>query len=354
MTLLLTYLALALGVSFLCSMLEATLLSVPRSYVAVLVEQGQAAGRKLERMKRDIDRPLAAILTLNTIAHTVGAAGVGAQSAAVFGDPWVGAASAVLTLLILVFSEIIPKRLGTVYAKGLAGFTAWTTGVLITVLMPIVVALEWVNRLVGGRREQTRLSRAELHSIAELGRAEGAVTAGESHVIRNVLALREVEVRSIMTPRKVVFALAEDQPVAQAVDADNPIRFARIPIHSGDLDHITGLVARYAIYEAYSAGQRQRPLKDLARPIHPIPEHASVAHALDQFLQQDTQLFQVVDEYGGTAGIVTLEDAMETLLGEEIVDETDAVVDMQALARQMLQRRDKRQAARRTPDTPNG
>jgi len=342
MTLLILYLALAIGVSFLCSMLEAALLSVPRSYITLMVEQGHRAGRKLQQMKRDIDRPLAAILTLNTIAHTVGAAGVGAQSAVVFGDAWVGATSAVLTLLILVFSEIIPKRLGAVYAKPLAGFSTWMTELLIIVLLPIVWSLEGVNRLVGGRHEQTRLSRGELHSMAELGRAEGAISPGEAHVIRNLLALREIEIRRIMTPRNVVFALDQDLTVGGAVSPNRTLRFARIPIHAGDPDRITGFVTRYDIYQAHSRGQQEAALKELARPIRPVPEHASVADAIEQFLEHHEQLFQVVDEYGGTAGIVTLEDAMETLLGVEIVDETDAVVDMQALARRILERRQRR------------
>ncbi len=347
MTLLLLYLALALGVSFLCSLLEAALLSVPRSYVTLLVEQKHKSGVKLERMKRDIDRPLAAILTLNTIAHTVGAAGVGAQSAIVFGDVWVGLASAILTLLILVLSEIIPKRFGAVYAKGLAPFTAWMTGLLITMLLPVVVMLEWINRLVGGESEQSRLSRAELNSIADMGHREGAITADEAHVIRNVLALREIETRQIMTPRKVVFALPQDQTVRDTVNPEQPLRFARMPIHSGDLDHITGLVTRYDILHAFGRGELDTTLVDLARPIHPVPEHAAVADVLEQFLDHHTQLFQVVDEYGGTAGIVTLEDTMETLLGSEIVDETDVEIDMQALARRMLRRHEQTAKRRR-------
>ncbi|NBC96487.1 MAG: DUF21 domain-containing protein [Deinococcus-Thermus bacterium] len=343
MTLLIVYLILAIGVSFLCSLLEAALLSVEQSYITLMIEQGHKSGRTLQKMKHDIDRPLAAILTLNTIAHTVGAAGVGAQSAIVFGDAWVGLTSAVLTLLILVLSEIIPKRLGAVYNRALAPFTAWMTGLLILVLTPIVKVLEWINRRVGGRKEQARLSRAELHSMAEYGRQEGAISPGEAHVIRNLLALREIEIRRIMTPRNVVFTLEQDLTVGEAVSPDRTLRFARIPIHAGDPDRITGFVARYDINQAHTRGQDQATLKELARPIRPVPEHASVADAIEQFLEHHEQLFQVVDEYGGTAGIVTLEDAMETLLGVEIVDETDAVVDMQALARRILERRQRRQ-----------
>ncbi len=338
MALLIFYLILAICVSFLCSMLEAGLLSVPRAFVAGMVERRSKAGRRLEAMKRDVDRPLSAILTLNTIAHTVGAAGVGAQAARVFGDAWVGLTSAVLTLLILVVSEIVPKTLGTVYAKPLAAFTATTTHGLIVLLWPIVRALEWVNRLVGGRREQAKMSRAELYSISHMGEAEGILSPSESRVMRNLLALRDLEVRQIMTPRKVVFALPEQQTVAQTIEADRPLMFARMPIFRDDLDNITALVTRFDLHRAHREHRADTPLKDVARPIHIIPEHASVADAIEQFLGHDSQLFQVVDEYGGTAGVVTLEDAMETLLGVEIVDETDTQVDMQALARQLLER----------------
>ena len=338
MILLIVYLLLAICVSFLCSILEAALLSVPRAHVATMVNQGSAAGRRLQKMKAEVDRPLSAILTLNTIAHTVGAAGVGAQAAHEFGDGWVGLTSAGLTLLVLVFSEIIPKTLGTAYAKPLASFTATTTHALIILLWPIVRALEGLNRLIGGHRDQARISRAEVHSITHMGEAEGVLSQSESRVMRNLLALHDIHVRQIMTPRNVVEGLGEDQTVGQVVSEAEPILFARLPVHAGDLDKITGLITRYDLHRAHRLGQLDKPLKELIRPIHIIPEHASVSAAIEQFLQQESQLFQVIDEYGGTAGVVTLEDAVETLLGVEIVDETDRVVDMQDLARQLLAR----------------
>ncbi len=340
MTLLLIYLSIALGVSFLCSLLEAALLSIPRSTIALMVEQGSPAGRQLDKMKRDVDRPLSAILTLNTIAHTVGAAGVGAEAAAVFGHAWVGVASALLTLLILVFSEIVPKTLGAVHAKRLAGFTATTVRLMVVVCYPLVIALEWVNRLIAGRKRETaRISRAELQAMVMVSKEEGALAANESRVIRNIIALREIEVRQIMTPRKVVVALERTTRVGEAFGEGNPLRVARIPIYEGNIDHMVGLVMRFELNEAYRRGQTDTTLDQLARPLHAIPESASVSRALEQFLEKDSQLFQVVDEFGGTAGVVTLEDAMETLLGVEIVDETDAVVDMQELARQVNARR---------------
>jgi CBS domain containing-hemolysin-like protein len=347
MALLIFYLILAICLSFLCSILEAALLSVPRAHVAMLVEQGRAGGDRLAAMKQDIDRPLSAILTLNTIAHTVGAVGVGAQAAHVFGDAWVGLTSAVLTLLILVLSEIVPKTLGAVYAKPLAAFTAITTHGLIVLLWPIVRSLEWLSRLIGGRREQAKISRAELHSITRLGEDEGVLSEAESRVMRNLLALRDIEVRRIMTPRKVTFALQADQTVGEVIDPHNPIQFARVPAYGSDLDEMVGLVTRFEIHRAFREGRHDATMGQLARELRVIPEHASVADAIEQFLQHDSQLFQVVDEYGGTAGVVTLEDCIETLLGVEIVDETDHVADMRVLARQLLERQRSHMARRR-------
>jgi CBS domain containing-hemolysin-like protein len=350
MVLLILYLSLAIGVSFLCSLLEAGLLSIPRGYVAILVDRGDAAGKLLQQMKNKIDRPLSAILTLNTVAHTVGAAGVGAQAVAVFGQAWVGLVSAALTLLILVFSEIIPKTLGAVHAKRLAGFTAHTVRLMMVLCLPIVAGLEWVNRMVAGdKRSGGNISRQEVSALASLSQQHGDLEPSESQVIRNLIALREIEVRQIMTPRHVVFALEQDMTVTEAVASSGPLHFTRIPIYADDIDRITGLVTRYEINEAYRSAKRNAPLKQLARPMHIIPEHASVGDALEQFLKQQTHLFQVVDEYGGTAGVVSLEDTIETLLGVEIVDETDMHIDMQALAKQVHQRQT--QHARRQAGT---
>jgi len=348
MTMLLVYLALALGVSFLCSLLEASLLSIPAGYVAMMVQQGQAAGARLERMKANIDRPLAAILTLNTIAHTVGAAGVGAQAQVVFGKAWVAVTSAVLTLLILLLSEIIPKTLGAVHARRLATFTAWTVHVMILTLYPLVRACEVLSNLVGGRKVQPPLTRSEMIAVTELGRQHGQIDRGESRVIRNLLTLKDVHVKDILTPRAVVFSLPADWTVSQALDKHQALPFSRIPVIEGDLDHIVGLVLRAQILDAYREGRPDQKLADLANPIRTIPENAPVDALLEQFIQHREQLFQVVDEYGGTEGVVTLEDAIETLLGVEIVDETDTVRDMRELARRLAQTRHQRRFGKTT------
>jgi CBS domain containing-hemolysin-like protein len=339
MTLFFIYLAVAIGVSFLCSLLEAALLSVPRSHVAVMTERGSKAGQRLQVMKDDVDRPLAAILTLNTFAHTLGAAGVGAQATLIWGEAWVGAVSVVVTLAILIFSEIIPKTLGAVNAKRLAGFTAYTVYGMIVMLYPIVAACDWISKLLSGRRQQVPLiSREEMHSLAQLAHEEGAIDQNEARILRNLIALREATVEQVMTPRTVAFTLPGTRTVAEVLDGEPP-RFARIPITGDSIDDIRGLVHRHALFEAESEGRGGAALAEIARPVHIVPESARLAAVLQQFIDRREHLFVVVDEYGGTAGIVSLEDVLETLLGVEIVDETDSVEDMQKLARQLLNSR---------------
>lgn len=339
MTLLFIYLMVALGASFLCSLLEASLLSVPRSHVAVLVERGSAAGLRLQTMKDDVDRPLAAILTLNTFAHTLGAAGVGAQATLLWGETWVGAVSFIVTLLILIFSEIIPKTLGAVHAKRLAPFTAWIVHVLIMILWPLVIACNALSKLLSGKNHAApMISRDEVHSLARMAHEEGAIDEGESRIMRNLIALREATVQQVMTPRTVVFTFQAEQTVKEATETEPP-QFNRIPVVGESLDDVRGLIHRHDLFKSRNEGHADITLGELARPVHAVPETAKLPAILDEFLKRREHLFIVVDEYGGTAGIITLEDVLETLLGVEIVDETDAVVDMQKLARQLVNRR---------------
>ena len=333
------YLMLAIGVSFLCSLLEAALLSVPRSHVAVMVERGSRAGLRLQRMKDDVDRPLAAILTLNTFAHTLGAAGVGAQAAAIWGEAWVGLVSFIVTLLILIFSEIIPKTLGAVHAKMLAGFTAWSVHGMIVALRPLVWACNRVSRLMAGReRSAPEVSREEVQSLARLAHEGGAIDRNEVWLMRNLIALRSVSVEQIMTPRTVVYSLPAGTTVRQATQGEPP-SFARIPVVGDSLDDIKGVVHRHDLFTARNDGRGEATLESLARPVHVVPEVARLPDVLEALLQRHAKLSIVVDEYGGTAGIVTLEDVLETLLGVEIVDETDAVPDMQAHAKKLAESR---------------
>lgn len=334
MSLLLIYLFIALAVSFLCSLLEATLLSIPRSYIAVLIEQGSHAGERLRRMKDDVDRPLAAILTLNTFAHTLGATGVGAEAALLWGDAWIGVISFVLTLIILIFSEIIPKTIGAVHAKRLAPFASSTIQVITVLFWPFVSACDWVSKLLSRRNQYVaRISRDEVRSLARLALEEGAIDEMEAQLIRNLIALREITIRQVMTPRTVVYSLRADQTVQEAL-RDGPPRFARIPIVDQSLDDTKGFVHRYQLFAA--SDPARTTVGSLARPLHAVPSLANLLVVLQEFLRRKEQLFLVVDEYGGALGIVTLEDLLETLTGFEIVDETDSVEDLQLLARRLM------------------
>jgi len=335
-TLLVGYLLLALGVSFLCSLTESGLLSLSRSRVAALVKSGRRCGRILKRMKANIDRPLAAILTLNTVAHTIGAAGVGAEAYVVFGSGWVAMTSVVLTVLILVFSEIIPKTLGVVYAGRLAPFTAYTITGMIYLSYPLVIVFHSLSRLLGQRHAQ-KLTREEFAVIAELGQTEGALEKKEYRIIRNLLRLGHVRVREVMTPRTVVFMLQKDLTVQQVTDEHSPLRFARIPAYGDGPDDIVGVVLRHTIHEVSLAGQGADTMAKIAEPVHVVPEHAPLDGVLDEFVKRRQQLFLVIDEHGGTAGIITLEDVIESMLGAEIVDETDQVPDMRQLAGRLFQ-----------------
>jgi len=335
MTLLALYLLLALGVSFFCSLAEATLLSMRPSYVATRKREGKPGGDLLARLEADLDRPLAAILTANTIAHTVGAAGVGAQTAIVFGDAYVGAASAVLTLLVLVLSEIIPKTLGATRWRALAPAMGRLVSWLTTALFPIVVLSERLTRLFSrGSDREGRVSRDEMRAMAALGEEEGALAPRESRVILNVLKLARLSVRDIMTPRPVVFSADRSMTIRDffASHADEP--FSRIPVWDGSPDAVTGYVLKDDLLAARGADEFERTLGEFARTIPVVPDALSASALFDRIIRERTHIALVVDEYGSLQGLVTQEDVLETLIGLEIVDEFDAVENMRALARE--------------------
>jgi CBS domain containing-hemolysin-like protein len=333
MGLLLLYVALALGVSFLCSIMEAVLLSVTPSYVAALEREGDAIGERLHKMKEDIDRPLSAILSLNTIAHTVGAAGAGAQAAFVFGEAYTGVIAAVLTLLILVFSEIIPKTLGAVYWRTLAP-------VVVTLLMPTIFSMWPLVKLSQGLtyllrgEDETAFSREEFTAMAELGEEEGVFEEKESRILRNLFRFNSLRVKDVMTPRTVVFDLDEDQTIGDVVDDHDEFRFSRIPVYSETPDDVTGYVLKDEMLLRAAQEEHDVRLEDIAREMLVVRETLPLPDLLERLLDRLEHIALVVDEYGGVAGVVTMEDVVETLLGLEIVDEADSVEDMQALARQ--------------------
>lgn len=339
MILLILYVSLALVFSFLCSIAEAVILCVTPAYIALLSKRGKKSGTVLARLKKDVNKPLAAILTLNTIAHTVGAAGAGAQAAVVFGNAYVGFASAVLTLLILVFSEIIPKSLGAHYWRKIAPITAYALDFLVLLLYPFVKLSEKLTRFLTGGVGAEGVTRDELAVLAELGALNGNLAHRESRIFRNLLLLDKLLVKSAMTPRMVVFSLPEDTRVDEFFHVHDDVRFSRVPIYKNDKEEITGFVLRNDLLLAQAQGKTGLLLKDFKRDILALLQSMTLSHAFDEFLRQRTQLALVVDEYGGLEGILTMEDIIETLLGIEIVDESDREVDMQALARRLWKER---------------
>ena len=290
-------------------------------------------------MKRNINHPLAAILTLNTVANVVGAAGVGAQALLLYGSKWVAVVSGILTVLILVFSEIIPKTLGVVYWKPLAPYAAYVLKTMIVVTYPVVVVLEAISRLIARKRDHARVTRDEFTVLAEIGGQEGILLEKEARIIKNLLLLNEIRARDILTPRSVIMAFQKDMTVEEVIGSQKTMRFSRMPVYDRDLDDITGLAFRKELLEAYYSGRAQKKIAEFTNPVYAIPDSKSIAEVLDEFINRREHLFVVIDEYGGTEGIITLEDAVETLLGVEIVDEFDSVEDMRLFALEKWKRR---------------
>lgn len=339
MNLLILYVSLALVFSFLCSIAEAVLLSITPAYIATLEGEGRSSGTLLRRFKENIDHPLAAILTLNTIAHTIGAAGAGARAAEVFGSQWVGLASVVLTLMILFLSEIIPKTLGAVHWRFLAPFLASPLQWLIRFLYPLVILSEGLTRLISREKGAAVFEREELSAMADLGVESGALRQDESTVLKNLMQLGSLTLEDVMTPRTVVFAFSEAMTVEEMVSGYPEIAFSRIPLYGKDLDDITGFVIKNDVLLAHVRGDRDRPLRSMKRDIATLSEDTRLPDALRILLDRRQHILLVKDRYGGTAGLATLEDILETLLGLEIVDEADRTVDMRDLARERWRKR---------------
>lgn len=339
MFLLILYISLALGVSFLCSVLEAVLLSVTPSFVANLEDQRPGAGERLRALKTDIDKPLAAILSLNTVAHTIGAAGAGAQAMEVFGQQWVSVMSAILTLLILIVSEIIPKTLGAVYWRSLAPGVAYVLPLLIWVTYPLVLMSQWFSSLIAPKKKGPSLNREEFSALAQLLVKQGIFADEESSVLTNLLHFGSLHGADIMTPRTVLVGFPETATVEEATQDQEKLRFSRFPIWAESADQVTGLVLKHDLLMALVRGEKDAPLSDMRRDLLTLPVNVRLSELLNRMLGTKDHAALLVDDFGGTAGIVTLEDVVETLLGMEIVDEIDAVEDMQTLARKRWEER---------------
>ena len=333
MTLLITYLTIAIGVSFICSVLEAVLLSITPSYVESMASQQPARGKVLISVKNRLDQSISSILILNTFAHTMGAAGVGAQATIIFGARWETLIAVLLTLAILYFSEIIPKTIGATFWRQLAVPSAHTIHWLIKLVYPLI----WLSTLITKifrKKEQQEISREEIIALASLGHKMGSLISQENEYLANVLKLREVKTEEILTPRTVMHSLNEKLSVSEALEDERTKQFSRIPVYSDDQDHVTGLVTNRELLIGEREGKSDMAISHFSKPITRVSENLQVQKLLDLFIKKKEHLFLVEDEFGQTAGIVTLEDAIETMLGREIVDETDTVEDLQEFAKE--------------------
>jgi CBS domain containing-hemolysin-like protein len=339
MTLLITYIALALIVSFLCSIMEAVLLSITPSYVAVKEQQGHRHGALIRSLRTNVDRPLAAILSLNTIAHTVGAAGAGAQAALVFGDSIIALFSAALTLAILVLSEIIPKTLGAVYWRTLAPLVARMLVPTIWLMWPLVKLSQGLTRMLARGKPDTSVSREEISAMADIGHREGVFQAEESRILKSLFRFGSLRARDVMTPRIVMFAFPATMTVGEVLREHGVIRFSRIPIYGRNRDEILGYVLKDDLLYKGAHDEVNLPVSELVRDMVVVPNGTPLPELFERLLESGEHIALVVDEYGGVEGLVSMEDVVETLLGLEIVDEADNVEDMQALARRQWYRR---------------
>lgn len=333
MGLILLYFLGALSLSFLCSVLEAVLLSTPMSYISMRENQGSKTATLMKQYKNNVDRPVGAILSLNTVAHTIGSAGVGAESIKIFGEQYFGLISAILTLLILVLSEIIPKTIGASYWRSLALPSTRVIRVLILITYPLVLLSELITKVFTPRGNQASMSREEVSAMVDVGTTEGIFRESESKLIKSCIALSGVKARQIMTPSIVVESACQDLTV-KYFQAKQSWSFSRIPVYAGDKDYITGYVLKDAVLKLLSEDQFHVKLSDLKRPILTFREEESVFQIWEKMLEKREHISVIIDEYGGLRGLVTMEDIIETMTGVEIVDEDDVAVDMQALAKE--------------------
>jgi CBS domain containing-hemolysin-like protein len=340
MGVLIAYLLLALSVSFLCSVAEAVILSIPIAFVKTKVSHGSKTAKKLMAFKEDIDKPLSSILSLNTIAHTIGAAGVGAQATDLFGNAYFGLVSAILTILILVFSEILPKSIGARYCRELSMSMTKTISFMIYLTYPVVLLSKLITKMVSGNKGKETVSREEVGVLAEIGVEEGVFAENESKIINNLLKLQQMKVNKIMTPRTVVISADENMKLSEFINRPEVQRHSRFPVYGDNIDNITGYILKLDVLENLTKG-KDIELKKIKRHITVCYEGTTIPKVFDILLVSKEPIALVVDEYGGMDGIITLEDVIETIFGLEIVDERDGQADMQQLAKELWEKRAK-------------
>ncbi len=332
MSLLILYLVIAIGVSFLCSILEAVLLSITPSYVEKTLTDKPRSGRLLNSVKDHMDESLSSILILNTFAHTMGAAGVGSQAVQIYGEKWEALIAVLLTLAILYFSEIIPKTLGATFWQRLAVPAAFTIKWLVRIVYPLVWVSTRLTKLFS-KNKGNEITREEIIALASLGHRDGSLFHQENEYLANLLKLREIRTEQILTPRTVVHMFENSKTVSEVLDDPRTQEFTRMPVFQGSRDNIIGKVFKHDLYQAERNGQGDTPVSDYVKKMYRVSEKLPVQQLLDLFIKNRAHMFLVEDEFGQTAGIVTLEDAIETLLGREILDESDKIEDLQKLAK---------------------
>ena len=331
----------AMGVSFICSTLESVLMTTSLSYINLRAEEGYKPAKMMQKFKENTGKPLAAILSLNTIANTVGAAGVGAQTMVVFGNKWFGVASAVTTMLILVFSEIIPKIIGTTYWRHLMGPSARLIQLMIYVLYPLVLLVELITRLFPDN--EAAVSREEVLAMVNVGEEEGVVNEDENKMISNLMRLDTIHAYDVMTPRSVAKIAPENLTLKEYYDNDAYDHFSRILLFNPTQpEYITGYVLRNDVLEDLAEDHFRKQVGSIKRTLPAFDQDLTLGTIFDSMLKQKCQISQVIDEYGCFVGIITLEDIIETIFGLEIIDESDAVIDMQQYARERWEKRQKK------------
>ncbi len=348
MELLLLFFFLSVGVSFVCSVLESVLLSINMSYVAVLEKERPSVGKLLRLQKENINKSIASILILNTIANTLGAAAVGAQASIVFGNDAVVIVSVVLTFAILFLSEIIPKTIGAIYWKNLAPLAAYFIRIFIWLTYPIILTtLAVTDKISKGKEDAHTLTKEELLESMLMSEDEGVIDEKESDVIENMLNLDNIKVSEVLTPRSVVFALDENMTIEEVVAKEEAIfKFSRIPVYNENIEDVTGLVLTKRIFKQLLKNKKAT-LKEIKKDIFAINENVPVSKALDLFISKKEHMFLVKDNYDQTEGILTLEDCVETILGVEIMDESDTTADMRELAKRKMKLKRKLQEAKK-------
>ena len=338
MTLLIIYLLLTMAVSFICSLLESVLMTTPISYITMKEEEGDRNAARFLKLKTEPDRPLSAILSLNTIANTLGAAAVGHQASMLTGDYWFGIISALMTILILVFSEIVPKTIGTSHWKDLL-WLSQLMNLLVVVMYPLVWLILKLRRTISDDEADTTISREEVSAMANIGEEEGVLDDSENKVIQNIMKLDDIKAYDVMTPRVVAAIAPESMTLKQFYKQEELSHNSRIPVYADSPEFITGYIMRYDVLENLAEDKFDMRLKSIKRKIAAFHEETSVSDIWESLLKTRDQIACIIDDYGCFQGIITLEDIMETILGMEIIDENDTVTDMQQFARERWMKR---------------